>query len=151
MTAVAVPELQPCLCLVTLVILSGPPATHRPPSGSSNLGGLEGMSSAWYGLSDLLLVERKIDGQILLARKRPRGNASRGGQLRMCCTMHAGANGERLGAPMRRLDGPIPHASVIILEAHLQQRNSVQMARGSWTAQPGHRPSSRVVVKQQGP
>lgn len=60
MTAVAVPELQPCLCLVRLG-LPIRPSSHIPHSNPSRLGGFEGMSSAWYGLSDLLLVEREID------------------------------------------------------------------------------------------
>lgn len=38
-------------------------SSHNPTSSPSRLGGLEGVSSAWYGLSDLLLVERKIDGK----------------------------------------------------------------------------------------
>lgn len=54
------------------------------------------MGFAWYGLSDLLLVERKIDGQILLARRRTHGNAPRGVELRTCCTMYAGANQDKI-------------------------------------------------------
>lgn len=42
---------------------SHPALQPHPAIQPVEAGGLKGMSSAWYGLSDLLLVERRIDGK----------------------------------------------------------------------------------------
>lgn len=72
------------------------------------------MSFAWYGLSDLLLVERQIDDEFSWPANDGVQKHRRGCELRMCCMMHAVATGERLGAPMRALEVLVLHANAMM-------------------------------------